>query len=272
MGGHRNCACGSQALGCLGMMKVSVACPTFGRQRFLPNLIRYYGFQTHPDKELLILDDGPNAVEFLQDPKWLEIGVRYFHSNRRMSIGEKRNFLIQEAKGDVIVQFDDDDYYAPQYIEKMLAALGDADFLTLDGWFAYSMKNCQLGYWDTSQLHPFHARFSGQGVEWMDTAGFHKNFLFDNYWAYGFSFVYRKEVGLTCPFLDQNWGEDLIFYKDLAARGFQARTVSDHEGWTVHIIHEQNTSVSYPQYLLPSFLVSRLFGNEVQLGVALGAG
>ena len=252
------------------MLKASVITPTYGRQAFLPNLIRYFGFQTYPDKELLILDDGPEAIEFLREPMWRDIGIHYFHSPQRMSIGAKRNFLIQKATGQVILQFDDDDYYAPCYIERMLASMGEADFLTLDGWFTYGVKHRMLGYWDTHHLHPFHARFSAHAIEWLPSEGFYESFLHDNYWGWGFSYVYKTRVGLECPFADQDWGEDLCFYRDLAARGFVARTIADQEGLAVHIVHEKNTSVSYPQYILPAFFVSRLFGPGVELGVALG--
>jgi hypothetical protein len=43
-----------------------------------------------------------------------------------MTIGAKRNALVKEAKGDILIHFDDDDHYAPHYVESMLTLMANS--------------------------------------------------------------------------------------------------------------------------------------------------
>lgn len=55
--------------------------------------------------------------------------------NGVMSLGAKRNWLLEKVETELVAHFDDDDYYAPQYLEVMVTRLIDnnADFVKLDG-------------------------------------------------------------------------------------------------------------------------------------------
>ncbi|RPH41921.1 MAG: glycosyltransferase, partial [Planctomycetota bacterium] len=100
-GGRRVCG----HAGALMKPKASVLTPTYRRPECLPLLYRTFRAQTYPDKELLILDDGPEPVI---DPPWRgDPSVRYIHSPIRLTIGEKRNRLATAATGEVLVHFDD---------------------------------------------------------------------------------------------------------------------------------------------------------------------
>jgi glycosyltransferase involved in cell wall biosynthesis len=50
-----------------------------------------------------------------------------------MTLGEKRNRLNQEAKGEIIVAFDDDDFYFPERVEAVVKALGSNPNVDLAG-------------------------------------------------------------------------------------------------------------------------------------------
>ena len=41
--------------------------------------------------------------------------------------------------------------------------------------------------------------------------------------------------------------------------GFQARYAADAEGLALHVIHKNNTSRAFPQYVLPDFMLSKYF-------------
>ena len=117
----------------------SVITPTFGREWVLPTIYRCFNKQTVTDIEWLVLDDSPQPSKFMQsiqDPR-----VRYEYLDKRITIGEKRNWLVDKSRSDVIVHFDDDDYYSPIYIETMLSKMreGQADFIKLSGFFLYSV-------------------------------------------------------------------------------------------------------------------------------------
>ena len=52
-----------------------------------------------------------------------------------MTIGAKRNFLLNKVATALVANFDDDDYYSPHYVEEMVTHLiqNDADMIKLNG-------------------------------------------------------------------------------------------------------------------------------------------
>lgn len=104
---------------------VSVLTPTFNRRRFIPQYLKYLRKQQYPYNrvEILIADDGEDPIEDL-------VGsierVRYIRLTEKRPIGFKRNLLAAEAKGDVLVHFDDDDYYPPTRISHAVEKLAES--------------------------------------------------------------------------------------------------------------------------------------------------
>ena len=238
-------------------MKISVITPTHGRERFLPALYRCFADQAYSDRELLIHDDSPAASAFLsnlRDPR-----VRYFHTPDRLSVGEKRNFLLQQAQGELCAFFDDDDYYAPTYLAVMAGRLGEADMVKLTGWFALSVPDDALFYWDTSANHPLHYKVGEGPVAFVTSTQFKPDFVARNSDGYGFSYLFRRSACGTARFPDQNFGEDFVFLTELRAAGRRIAHLDDDQGLVVHILHNRNTSVIFPQYRLPALLAPRLF-------------
>ena len=248
-------------------MRVSVITPTFGRERFLPSLYRCFAEQTHEDRELLVYDDSPTPSRFftslsasaaLSDPR-----VRYLHAPARLTIGEKRNRLIELAHGELIAFFDDDDHYAPGYLAAMVAALGDADFVKLAGWFALSIPDDAFFFWDTAQNHPLHYKVGEGPVGFVTSGQFKPDFVAKNVDGYGFSYLFRRAVFDSnlgpARFPARNFGEDLPFVVALRAAGATVRHASDDAGLVVHLLHNRNSSVIFPQYRLPRALAARLF-------------
>lgn len=252
-------------------MRVSVITPTFGRERFLPSLYRCFTEQTHEDRELLVYDDSPTPSPFftsasasaaLSDPR-----VRYLHAPARLTIGEKRNRLIELARGELIAFFDDDDHYAPGYLTAMVAALGDADFVKLAGWFALSIPDDAFFFWDTAENHPLHYKVGEGPVGFVTSGQFKPDFIARNVDGYGFSYLFRRAVfdldagtpAGPARFPAKNFGEDLPFVAALRAAGATIRHAADDAGLVVHLLHDRNSSVIYPQYRLPRALAARLF-------------
>lgn len=241
--------------------KVSVITPTFGRAQYLPHLLRCFKHQTYPDKELLILDDSPEPdgnLKRLRDPD-----VRYMHLPERLPVGAKRNLLMAQARGDIIVQFDDDDYYAPEYIQQMVSYLGDHDFFTLSAWYAYSLRDNFFAYWDTRVIMPYHHKLHPrEGVQIV--SGDHLSGYLDScLWGFGFSYVFKKSVYPTVSFGALNFGEDYDFVQKLTEAGFRRHSLPDEIGLVLHLIHVGNMSCIYPQYRLPSFVLPIIFGEEL---------
>lgn len=87
--------------------------------------------------------------------------------DRTVSIGEKRNLLINAARGDFVVFIDDDDHVASDYLALILTALRqmpDADCVGHRGeisfrgrhtkLFEHSIRHCHWGYEDGRYVRP----------------------------------------------------------------------------------------------------------------------
>ncbi len=253
----------------MGAPKVSIITPTFNRERFLPLAHRCFLSQTYPDLEWLVLDDSPAPSAYLRalsDPR-----IRYHHSGERFSIGRKRNRLIAEAAGDIIVQFDDDDYYSPRYVARMVARLNEGfDLVKLSGWFLYSVPYRSFGYWDLTVKEGRHHRWSPQeGPPTVIVVRASTDpAVANNHLGYGFSYVFRKKVWEAIPFSDDaHWNEDTPFAV-AADKAFRLLHFKDRRGLCLHILHEGNISRSFPQYRLPSFLLRWFFSARVRDYVA----
>jgi len=105
---------------------VSIVTPTYNRRRFIPSLIKMVKLQTYPrDRmEWIVFDDGQEEVRDLFENARAELPrLNFIWSEDKMTLGEKRNILNKEAKGDIIVAMDDDDFYFPQRVEEAVKAL-----------------------------------------------------------------------------------------------------------------------------------------------------
>jgi glycosyltransferase involved in cell wall biosynthesis len=83
--------------------------PTYNRRSFVAQAIDYFRRQDYPDRELIIVDDGTDPVEDLasHDPT-----IRYLRLDARQTVGAKRNLACREARGEIILHWDDDDWMA----------------------------------------------------------------------------------------------------------------------------------------------------------------
>lgn len=112
--------------------------PTFNRRAFIPLTLACFRSQTYPHKELVVVDDGLDPVaDLLAELR----DVRYLRVPRRMTIGAKRNLGCREARGDIIAQWDDDDWYAPDRLARQVAPIlsGAADITGLANRFMLEM-------------------------------------------------------------------------------------------------------------------------------------
>ena len=75
--------------------------------------------------------DGGARVEYHYDPTTSEKPGE----NGVMSLGAKRNWLLDRVKTDLVAHFDDDDYYGPDYLKEMIRRMreNEADLVKLDG-------------------------------------------------------------------------------------------------------------------------------------------
>ena len=100
---------------------VSILTPTFNRRKFIPQYLRNIRRQDSKGPiEILIADDGEDKVEDLIPKNSI---FRYIKMPEKKSIGYKRNLLCSEAKGDILINMDDDDFYPSQRISHAVEKL-----------------------------------------------------------------------------------------------------------------------------------------------------
>jgi len=244
-----------------GTPKISVIVPTRNRASFLPQLLELYRRQTWNNKELLILDDSEQEdTDFINLTNG-QSDVHYWHHNARTSIGNKRNVLIEKSTGDIIAHFDDDDYYAPNYLSWMQFAMhqSQADIVKLAGWFALHERSDTLGFWDTTDFQSQHHVFCGTEDVRLKKEAFSENALRSFATGYGFSYFYKKSCWIESPFPDKDHGEDSIFFENLLSKRKKIQFLQDEEAICLHVIHKTNTSRCFPNYIIPKVIHKKLF-------------
>ena len=115
---------------------VSIVTPTYNRRRFIPSLIKMVQQQTYPRDRLewIIYDDGQEPIGDLIDAARAELPKTiYIFTEDKMTLGEKRNKLNEEAQGEIIVAMDDDDFYFPERVSAAVTALQNSPSVDLVG-------------------------------------------------------------------------------------------------------------------------------------------
>jgi len=115
---------------------VSVVTPTYNRNRFVKSMVACYKAQEYPKDcmEWIVLDDGTKPIEeeFLALTKGLP-NIRYIRLPEKELIGKKRNILNKEAKGEIIISWDDDDYYPPDRVKHVVVKFAQMPSIDLAG-------------------------------------------------------------------------------------------------------------------------------------------
>lgn len=239
---------------------VSIITPTANRERMLPALARCVMRQT-VDWEWLIHDDSPRPSMFLQDLAGADARVRYFHnSNAPLSIGAKRNWLVERARGPLIAHFDDDDHYASRYLAEMTGLLHRqaVDVIKLSEFYMFAPRSGFFGYMDLHAKVGRHFALTGDTitpVEFHDKRKIGADFIL----FYGYSYVYKRALLELARFDDVDLCEDESFVRKIVEADRAVAAVDDRNGTALHIVHPGSTSRCFARYELPAFLLPRLF-------------
>ena len=185
---------------------VSCVMPTFDRPEFVPQAVRCFLRQTYPHKELIVVDDGDRRAAWHVP---MDAAIRYVGVDGRMSLGAKRNLGVELGTGDVIAHWDDDDWYAPEYLSRVISSLLQSSAVALTGMSRY------LVYLLASQsLKVCSARVPA-----------------------GASFCYWRRVWQQHPYRETTRAEDYFFLRDACPT---IRAIADAELFAV-IRHGRHT-------------------------------
>ncbi|MCI0396121.1 MAG: glycosyltransferase [Chloroflexi bacterium] len=191
---------------------VSCIMPTYNRRRFAGQAIWYFLRQDYPQRELVIMDDGEDAIDDLvpQDER-----IRYMRLQRRLSVGAKRNLACQLSQGELIAHWDDDDWMASQRLSVQVAEL-----------LAAGADAC-----GTRDLLHYHLE---AGEAWCYSYPADRR-----PWLAGGTLLYRRSTWAEHPFPDRNVGEDTAFIWQLAPERLH---VMANTSLYVAIKHSGNTA------------------------------
>ena len=194
---------------------VSCIMPTFERRRYVPQALQSFLQQDYPNRELIIVDDGKDAIGDLVEKL---PNVRYFHV-ARTSIGAKRNLACKHAAGEIIAHWDDDDWYSPDRLryQVMPIVAGKADLTGLENAFVLELPG---------------------GEFWTTGAALHQRLFVGN--VHGGTLVYRRELwsqGLRYP--EINLAEDAWLLMRSTRQGKRLVRLSN-PGVFVYVRHGRN--------------------------------
>lgn len=103
--------------------RVTVVIPCFDQGGFLEDAIRSVFWQTSPDWEIVVVDDGstdPATVTLLDSLSWPRVRVL---RQANQGLPAARNAGIGVARGEYVIPLDADDQLEPEFIEMMSQAL-----------------------------------------------------------------------------------------------------------------------------------------------------
>jgi glycosyltransferase involved in cell wall biosynthesis len=195
-----------------GKPLVSCIMPTYNRRAFIPHAIRYFLRQDYENKELIILDDGTdNIKDLVPDTP----SIRYFHLQSKISLGAKLNLACQYARGQILANWDDDDWYAPRRLRYQVDSL-QRDRLDVCG-------INRLFYYDLRSHHAHQYIYpSGQRT-----------------WLLGSSLCFTRERWEKGHFAEIDVGMDGMFVWSTVNHRIG---VLPDPSFSVHMIHDQNIS------------------------------
>ncbi|OMQ08168.1 glycosyltransferase [[Flexibacter] sp. ATCC 35103] len=191
---------------------VSCIMPTYNRSEFITNAINQFLHQDYQNKELIIIDDSQMSIDNLVPESNL---IKYIYLNEKLNLGSKRNMACKIAKGEIIVHLDDDDYYAPDWLQKQITFLIEKK-LDITGLAAPVFhKKDEDSFWQYTYPEK------------------------DKPWVYGATLCYTKQFWQANPFPASNCGEDNAFVWNENVKNILANdAITSYLGQ----IHTKNTS------------------------------
>lgn len=99
---------------------VSVVLATHERPAFLPIALACYAHQSYARRELIVVDDG--AAHPVPEEAVRAAGGRLIRQEPGTPLGTKLNVALETARGLLCLKMDDDDWYAPRFLERLVAA------------------------------------------------------------------------------------------------------------------------------------------------------
>jgi glycosyltransferase involved in cell wall biosynthesis len=202
---------------------VSCICITKNRRILLRRAVEYFYRSLYlyklagGDAELVIVDgsDKPNPHP---DVSRSEAAHRYIHlPSNRSAVGHFHNVAVEASKGELVIQWDDDDWHNPYRIVRQAA--------TLEAHRAEAFTFSSVYWW-----YHLSAGRACRSRSWGPGMG-----------STGALFAYHRSLWAKAPFQDVNEAEDVGWWNDHLARGTPFLDSQD-SSLVVYLRHNVNGS------------------------------
>jgi hypothetical protein len=199
---------------------VTCIMPTFNRRRFVEQAVRNIRRQDYPAIELVVVDDGSEPVADLLDSL---PNTQYLRLDRRQTIGHKRNLACEAASADIVIQWDDDDWYGPhrvsRQVDQIIADNADATGIGVN--LLLDVRSMQI--WSTRERQAADPIFGPVESLAGGTTAVRKD-------------IWRRVNGYP----DTSNGEDVGFLARVADAGGRILAISN-QGSYVYVRHGRNS-------------------------------
>lgn len=183
---------------------VSIVCSTI-RQHFMENVFQNYETQVLKEKELIIiLNRDDISIDKWQIRAKFSQNVSIYQLQEKLTLGECLNFGIKKARYDFIAKFDDDDYYAPNYLSQSMEYFNktNADLVG---------KRTIYMYFEDEKILAIHKpgkenKFVNQGLK-------------------GATLIFKKDISKKVWFPKLNLGEDTFFIRQCIKNKFKVYSI-----------------------------------------------
>jgi len=195
---------------------ISCIMPTRGRTELALQAVRYFQGQDYPRLELVIVDEAGSDLESRLPP---DPRIRWEAVPPGMSIGAKRNLAVQRARGEIVAQWDDDDWYAPRRLSAQAAPIlaGRADVTALRADVFFDLERWEF---------------------WGCTEALHRRLFVGN--VHGGTLMYRRAVwGARASYPSTSLAEDAAFLTRAVRTGARVERV-DEPGLYLYLRHGAN--------------------------------
>jgi glycosyltransferase involved in cell wall biosynthesis len=206
---------------------VSCVMPTRDRRDLALQAIQYFLRQDYPQRELVIVDVGAEPLTVPADDR-----IRTLRLPAPASLGRKRNLGAEQSRGEIIVHWDDDDWYAPDRLSHQIQPLlaGEADLAGLTAEHFYNLQG---------------------GAFWSCTPQLHARMFFAD--VHGRSIAYtRKLWQRRVRYPDATQAEDARFLEAALRRGSRLARLPNPDKF-IYVRHAANTwRFECGEFLLPA--------------------
>lgn len=142
---------------------ISVCMATYNGGKFIREQLESILSQLPTDAEIVVADDGSTddtlqVVESLKEQR-----IRVLPAEKHLGVIYNYERALQASKGEFIFLADQDDIWLPGKVEKVLAALNEADLVTHDAWM---LRPSDSSWTRSGKLSDIRAYKSGVVINW----------------------------------------------------------------------------------------------------------